>query len=113
MTNEVDYTRKWFVLAAVAMGIFLATIDSSIVNIALPTLVREFDSNFAAVEWVVLAYLLTLATLILTVGRLADMKGKKPIYVTGFIILFKISFIILSESFGVLVISITNVPFST
>jgi EmrB/QacA subfamily drug resistance transporter len=86
MTNEVDYTRKWFVLAAVAMGIFLATIDSSIVNIALPTLVREFDSNFAAVEWVVLAYLLTLATLILTVGRLADMKGKKPIYVTGFII---------------------------
>jgi EmrB/QacA subfamily drug resistance transporter len=82
----VDYSRKWYVMAAVAMGIFLATIDSSIVNVALPTLVKEFGATFAIVGWVVLAYLLTLTSLLLSVGRVADMVGKKPIYLLGFII---------------------------
>jgi EmrB/QacA subfamily drug resistance transporter len=82
----VDYSRKWYVMAAAALGIFLATIDGSIVNIALPTLVRAFGANFATVEWVVLAYLLSMAVLLLSVGRLADMKGKKRIYTAGFIV---------------------------
>jgi len=73
-------------MIAVGTGIFLSTIDGSIVNIALPTLVRELATDFATVQWVVLAYLLTLTTLILGVGRLADMWGKKPIYITGFIV---------------------------
>jgi EmrB/QacA subfamily drug resistance transporter len=82
----IDYSRKWYVLAAVAMGIFLATIDSSIVNVALPTLVNDFQADFAVVQWVVLAYLLTLTALLLSFGRLADMLGKKPIYLAGFVI---------------------------
>lgn len=84
--HPIDYSLKWYVLAAVGMGIFLATIDGSIVNIALPTLVKSFNTDFATVQWVVLAYLLTITTLILSVGRLADMIGKKPIYTTGFVI---------------------------
>ena len=84
MSNEIDYSKKWFVMAAVAMGIFLATIDGSIVNIALPTFVKEFNQPLSAVEWVVLAYLLTVTTLLISMGRLADMIGKKPLYVTGF-----------------------------
>ena len=84
--DEVDYSRKWLVMAAVAMGIFLGTIDGSIVNVALPTLVTDLQTNFATVQWVVLAYLLTLSTLLLMVGRLADIQGKKRIYVSGFII---------------------------
>ena len=83
---EPDYSRKWLVLAAVAMGIFLATIDGSIVNVALPTLVRAFATTFAVVQWVVLAYLLVLATVILSVGRLGDMIGKKGIYTAGFVV---------------------------
>jgi EmrB/QacA subfamily drug resistance transporter len=84
--STVDYSRKWYVMAAVAMGIFLATIDGSIVNVALPTLVRNLDADFATVQWVVLAYLLTLATLLLSMGRLGDMIGKKPIYSAGFVV---------------------------
>ena len=84
--TKIDYNRKWYVMAAVAMGIFLATIDSSIVNIALPTLVRELNTDFATIQWVVLVYLLTLATLILSFGRLGDMVGKKPVYATGFVV---------------------------
>ena len=81
-----DYRRKWAILAAVGMGIFLATIDSSIVNVALPTLVEAFDTRFATVQWVVLSYLLTLATLLLSIGRWADIIGKKPIYLLGMLI---------------------------
>lgn len=83
---NIDYSRKWYIMSAVSMGIFLSTIDSSIVNVALPTLVREYRTNFQTVQWVVLAYLLTLATLLLSTGRLADMIGKKSIYTAGFVI---------------------------
>lgn len=81
-----DLRRKWLVMAAVGSGVFLATIDGSIVNVALPTFVRAFDTQFALVQWVVLSYMLTIATLMLSVGRLADMIGKKRIYAAGFVI---------------------------
>jgi EmrB/QacA subfamily drug resistance transporter len=80
----VDYDRKWLVMLAIAMGIFLGTIDGSIVNAALPTLVEELDTTFSAIQWVVLGYLLTLATLTLGIGRLGDMTGKRPIFTAGF-----------------------------
>jgi len=83
---EVDYSRKWYVLSAVGMGVFLATIDGSIVNVSLPTMERAFQTDFALVQWVVLSYLLTVTTLMLGIGRLADIYGKKPIYTTGFIV---------------------------
>lgn len=87
--NNVDpslnnYRYKWYVLAATGMGIFLGTIDGSIVNITLPTMVDYFDTTFSAIQWVVLIYLLTISTLMLTMGRLGDMKGKKPVYTIGF-----------------------------
>jgi EmrB/QacA subfamily drug resistance transporter len=82
--DGVDYSRKWYVLVAIAMAIFLGTIDGSIVNVALPTLAEEFDTTFSVTQWVVLAYLLAQATLTLSFGRLGDMIGKKPIFTTGF-----------------------------
>jgi EmrB/QacA subfamily drug resistance transporter len=84
--GQVDYSRKWYVMMAVAMSTFLATIDGSIVNVALPTLVRDLNTEFAIVQWVVLAYLLTLATLLLSMGRLGDMIGKKPVFTSGLVV---------------------------
>jgi EmrB/QacA subfamily drug resistance transporter len=81
-----DYSRKWLVLSAVAMGIFLATIDGSIVNVALPTLSTALAADFATVQWVVLSYLLTITTLLAVVGRLADMYGRKRLYNSGFVV---------------------------
>ena len=86
MEANIDYSRKWVVMTAVAAGTLLTTIDGTIVNVALPTLVRDLEANFATIQWVVLGYLLALATLMLSLGRLGDMIGKKPIYTTGFII---------------------------
>lgn len=82
--GTIDYSRKWFVLVAIAMAIFLGTIDGSIVNVALPTLSEEFDTSFGVVQWVSLGYLLTQGTLTLMFGRLGDMVGKKPIFTAGF-----------------------------
>jgi EmrB/QacA subfamily drug resistance transporter len=82
----MDYSRKWYVMAAVGMSILLSTIDATIVNIALPTLVRDLDTDFPTVQWVVLSYLLIQATLMLSVGRLGDMLGKKPLFTSGFIV---------------------------
>lgn len=81
-----DYGRKWYIMSAVAMAIFLATIDSSIVNVALPTLTEALNTDFASIQWVVLSYLLVLTTLQAIIGRLADMYGRKRLYNSGFVI---------------------------
>lgn len=71
------------VLATVALGTFMATLDSSIVNIALPTIRRKLDAG-DNVEWIILSYLLVTTSTLLIMGRLSDMFGRKRIYVTGF-----------------------------
>lgn len=81
-----DYSNKWPVMATVGTGVFLAMVDSSIINVSLPTLVRELHTEFAVVQWVVLAYLLTITCSMAGIGRLGDMLGKKNIYMLGFII---------------------------
>jgi MFS family permease len=83
---EVDYRRKWHAMAAVGAGVLLATVDGSIINVSLPTLVRSLDTEFAVVQWVVLGYLLTITTSMLSIGRVADIIGKKSIYMLGFIV---------------------------
>ncbi len=85
-SKPLQSKHKWWVMAAVAIGVFLSTIDGSIVNVALPTLARELHAPFAAVQWVVLAYLLVLVTLMMVAGRLSDVYGKKPLYAAGFVI---------------------------
>jgi EmrB/QacA subfamily drug resistance transporter len=80
---QIDYSHKWWVLLSMAMGTFLSTIDGSIVNVALPTLQTDLHTSFAIVQWVIVGYLLVVASLILGIARLADMIGKKHIYMTG------------------------------
>ncbi len=106
MTTEtpVDYGRKWLVLATVGAGVILATIDSSIVNVALPTLTHEFDTTFRVIQWVPLAYVLVIATLALGTGRLGDIVGKKRIYTAGFALFTVASALCgLSTSVGMLI----------
>jgi EmrB/QacA subfamily drug resistance transporter len=77
--------NKWLVLATLAFGTFMATLDSSIVNIALPTIRRELNAG-DSVEWVVLSYLLTTTSTLLIMGKLSDWLGRRSMYITGFII---------------------------
>lgn len=84
--QEQKPVNRWLILVSVGMGVFLATVDVSIVNIALPTLVRVFETRFAVVQWVALSYMLTIATLILSMGRMGDLRGKKQVYALGMLI---------------------------
>src|SRR5262245_1899149 len=77
---------KWWVMAAVAVGVLLSTIDGSIVNLALPALARELGAPFAAVQWVVLAYSFTVVSLMLIAAHLGDRYGKKRAYLAGFVV---------------------------
>ncbi|OPY59023.1 MAG: Multidrug resistance protein stp [Pelotomaculum sp. PtaU1.Bin035] len=73
-------------MATLAVGTFMAPLDSSVVNIVLPQISRYFQSDLASVEWVIMSYLLVISSLLLIYGRLGDMYGHKEVYVTGFII---------------------------
>lgn len=77
---------KWFVLANVAVGTFMATLDGSIVNVALPTIATTFKANLNLIQWVVSIYLLTTSSLLLIFGRFADIFGRKKIYSAGFLV---------------------------
>ena len=81
-----EYPRKWWILTAIGIALFMGTIDGTIVNVALPTLTRELNTNFATIQWVVLSFLLGLAVLMLSMGRLGDMVGKKRIFLLGLVI---------------------------
>ncbi len=70
----------------VASGVFLSTMDSSMINIALPYIMRSFSSSLAAVEWVVLMYLFTISISLLLWGKISDKFGKGIIYLIGMFI---------------------------
>lgn len=95
---------KWWVMLGVGLGVLMFTLDTSIVNIALPTLVQEFQTTFATIEWVVLSYLLVVTALVLGAARLGDMIGKKRLYLGGLIV-FTISSLLcgLSPTVGYLI----------
>ncbi|HEY3373915.1 MAG TPA: MFS transporter [Candidatus Aquicultor sp.] len=80
-----DSNYHWFVLATVFIGTFMAPLDSSIVNIAMPTLSKFFSVDITTIGWVATAYLLATSSLLLTAGRLGDMIGHKRIYIAGFV----------------------------
>ncbi len=76
--------RKWLVLVAIGIGTYMSALDGSVVNTILPVVTTTFKTDVATVEWVVTTYLLVVSALLLTVGRLGDMRGNKIIYLAGF-----------------------------
>ncbi|GAA2748549.1 MFS transporter [Kitasatospora cinereorecta] len=74
----------WLAVATVCLGAFLGQLTASVTSLVFPALQQRFDTNFAAVEWVSLAYLLVLVALLAPVGRLSDLVGRKTVYIGGF-----------------------------
>lgn len=75
--------RKWWVLIAVGVAAFMSPLDGSVANIILPVVSLDLQSDIATVEWVVTIYLLLLSSLLLTFGRLGDLRGHKAVYTSG------------------------------
>jgi EmrB/QacA subfamily drug resistance transporter len=76
--------RQW-ILLAVALGTFMTYLDNNVVNVAIPTIQRSLGLSQAGIEWVVSAYILLFAGLLLAGGRLADVFGRRRIFVTGLV----------------------------
>jgi EmrB/QacA subfamily drug resistance transporter len=78
-----DENRKWWTLAAVAVGLFMIMLDNTIVNVALPSIERSLHMSISSLEWIVTAYALTFAALLITGGKLGDMYGRRKMFVFG------------------------------
>src|SRR5947199_6302188 len=75
--------RKWWTLTAVSVGVFMLLLDVTIVNVALPDIERAFHASLSDLQWVIDAYALTLAALLLTAGSIADLAGRRLVFAVG------------------------------
>src|SRR5713226_1310193 len=76
--------REWWVLVSVGVGTFMSALDSSVVNTVLPVMLRSLGNTVSTLEWVVTIYMLVVSGLLLSFGRLGDLRGHKRYYVFGF-----------------------------
>ena len=84
-TSAVQAGRgnKWWTLVAVCLGTFMLLLDITIVTVALPDIQRALHSTFSDLQWIVDAYALTLAAFLLTSGSVADLIGRRRVFVAG------------------------------
>jgi EmrB/QacA subfamily drug resistance transporter len=82
----MDLERKWWTLIAVSVAIFMLLLDITVVNVALPDIQRSLHSSFPDLQWVINAYALTLAAFLLTSGSVADLIGRRRVFVAGLIV---------------------------
>jgi EmrB/QacA subfamily drug resistance transporter len=78
-----EANRKWLTLGAVAFGLFMIMLDNTVVNVALPSIQRDLRSDLSELEWIVTGYALSFAALMLIGGKLADLLGRRLIFVVG------------------------------
>ena len=102
--NSPSY--KWWVFATIGIGTFLSVVDHGSVLVALPNIERHFSSDLPSVQWIVVGYALAISVLILPMGRLGDIIGRKKVYVGGMIIFVLFALIAgLSPNLGFLIVA--------
>lgn len=84
--NIQENIKSIYLVIGLAIAIFMSSLDTSVVNVVLPTLVKAFHTSFSQVQWVVLSYLLVLSSIIVSVGKLGDIFGKRNICLFGVLV---------------------------
>ncbi len=82
---------KWWLFGAVSLGSFTGVMSFGMVNVALPTIATFFETDLPTIQWVLIAQTLTISALLLPMGRLSDMVGRKQVYIGGLILLMAAS----------------------
>ena len=77
VTAERAYARRWWILLVLCLSLVVITLDNTILNVALPTLVKDLDATNSQLQWMVDSYTLVFAGLLLTAGSLGDRFGRK------------------------------------
>jgi EmrB/QacA subfamily drug resistance transporter len=85
-TEEHLDPRRWFAASIVIVSVAIPVLDNTILNLAVPTILREFHTQLSSLQWVITGYSLTFATLLIIGGRLGDIYGHRRMFVTGAII---------------------------
>jgi EmrB/QacA subfamily drug resistance transporter len=75
--------RRWITLAVVLVSVVVAVLDNTVLNVAIPTILREFHTNLPSLQWVVTGYSLTFATFLIIGGRLGDIYGHRNTFMVG------------------------------
>ena len=78
-----EENKKWWTLAAVSFGLFMIMLDNTVVNVALPSIAKDLKISISELEWIVTGYALVFAALLITGGKLADMFGRRKMFVIG------------------------------
>jgi len=86
MANNDIPKNKWWSMLVIGMGVFMGTLDTSSVNVSLPTLVEQLNTDFATIQWVILGYVLVITSMMLGAARLGDIYVKKRLYNSGLVI---------------------------
>src|SRR6204780_4819335 len=81
-----EENRKWWTLAAVSFGLFMIMLDNTVANVALPSMQRSLHLKTSELEWIVAGYALTFGAFMLTGGKLADLFGRRLIFVLGLVV---------------------------
>jgi EmrB/QacA subfamily drug resistance transporter len=83
LNQEINNTKKWITLGITSIATFMGTLNSTIVNVALPVMSQELKASLSTIQWVVSSYLLTTVILLLVWGKISDIYGKKFIFAAG------------------------------
>ena len=73
----------WSILLTLSLGFFMTLLDLTIVNIAIPDMRRDLHASLAEIGWVINAYVIVLAVLMITAGRLGDLRGRRNLFIIG------------------------------
>jgi EmrB/QacA subfamily drug resistance transporter len=84
--RETGASRPWWTLFGACTGLFVLMLDSTIVTLALPAIREDLDASASGLQWVMNAYLLVIAALVVTAGRLGDMFGRRRLFTTGLVV---------------------------
>ena len=86
VANDRTYRRRWWTLVTIAISVLIVVLDSTIVNIALPTLQRELNTTLSELQWIINAYIMSFAALMLTMGALGDRIGRAKMLQAGIVL---------------------------
>ncbi len=85
-SNLATEKNRWYALIFIALGLAIVVIDNTVLNVSIPYMLRDLNASLNAIEWVISGYALTIATLLITFGRLGDLYGRKKTFLIGIII---------------------------
>ena len=104
---------KWTVLIITTIGVFMSSLDASIVNIAIPSLSRDLKTSFEVVQWIPIIYLLVQAVTLIGFGRISDLKGRKLFFLFGIFLFTFASFFSTFVTSGIILVIFAAFVFLT